>query len=322
MKLVKTKIGKHRGFHSLTSQFLGFASELNDDEKLILDLSGNYNAYQDDTNDKNTWGQWFEQDNWNDDDIIREVGGLEAGSTVGGWISSEQRIALNKIMKKNLVVKPHILNKVDKFVSENFSNHKVLGIHIRGTDVFHNQRPKPKPPLPFRYITRKIDLYIEKEKYDRVYVASDQIHTINKLKEIYGDIIINYPSLTYNLMEGHEGHIYNKNVNEGYMRGEDSIVESILLSQTNFLLRTLSNFTTFSLIYNSTIDFCEVDLPFHYCDTKNYAEPPKHITKWCKYETDINFCEEYRKEIELFDIMCSTPNLSTIEREEAIKKYF
>ena len=41
---------------------------------------------------------------------------------------------LRKLMKKYVVVKPHIQKIVDNFVNENFNSKNVIGCHVRGTD--------------------------------------------------------------------------------------------------------------------------------------------------------------------------------------------
>jgi len=304
-KVVRTKIGGYRGFHSMTLQFLSFAVDMNKDERLVLDLSDNMNAYQDDINDKNTWNQWFIQEDWSEEDVTRDVGSVEHGSSIGGWISDKSRLMYNSVMKKHLVVQDHILKKIEDFKLSYFQGNKVLGVHIRGTDTFNDDT---RPKLSFNYYKHKIDLYLEKEKFDKIFVCSDQIHTIERLKSIYGDKLINYPILPYS-SEGHAYHYHNKKMeNEGYIRAEEILIESILLAQTNFLLRAQSGVTVYSLIYNPELEFCDIDIPFF--NIKKYlAEPPDYVHK-CKYEDNFDV---YYEEIKQF-----TEKLPTIEGKDRV----
>ena len=312
MKVIRTKIGGRRGFHSLTLQYLGFTIDLKNDERLVLDLSNNENAYQDDLNNKNTWGQWFVHDDWNEEDVIRDVGGIHYGSFIGGWIHESSRVQYYNLMKKHLVVRDHILKKIDDFKSKYFDGNKILGIHIRGNEIFHdNTRPK----LSFNYYKHKIDLYLDKGNYNKVFVCSDQIHTINKLKDIYGEKMIVYPTLTYSPNGSHD-YVYQKSLpNEGYIRGEDILIESILLTKTDFLLRTLSGITLYSTIYNPELDYCDIDSPFY--SIKDYiSQPHPSILRTCKYEDNFDI---YYKEIKKFEE--TLPSIEAHNRVNFIQSY-
>jgi len=312
MKVVTTKIGGRRGFHSMTMQYLGFTLELKEDERLVLDLYGNENAYQDNLTNKNTWGQWFVQEDWTEDEVVREVGSIHHGSSIGAWLRDVDRFVYHLIMKKHLVVRDHILEKVKTFKATYFGDSKVLGVHIRGNEIFSdNTRPK----LSFNYYKHKIDLYLEKEHFDKILVCSDQIHTINKLKNIYGEKIITYPSLPYSSNGSHD-FVYSKiTPNEGYIRGEDVLVESILLAETTFLLKPLSGMTNFSLIYNPELQYCDIDFPFY--DIKDYSSgKPPFLEHICKYEDDFSI---FREEIKNFED--TLPTIQAIDRVAFIQSY-
>jgi hypothetical protein len=311
-KIVKTVIGGYRGFHSITLQYLGNTSRIDESERLVLDLYNNKNAYQEDITDKNAFNAWFVHDWWENDEVVRQIGDENSGSLIGGWVAPQHRLIYNNLMNKHLIVQPHILHKIDNFVNEYFKNKKVLGLHIRGTDIFYdNTRPK----LSFEYYKHKINLYLERGNFEKIFVCSDQTHTIDKLKKIYGDMLITYPSLTYP-REGHQKtmHTPSNIKNEKYIRGEDILIESILLSQTDFLLRTFSNVTAFSILYNTTLKYCEIDAPFF--DVKNYINGLPSFFCACKYETDF---EIFKKQVKDFEDVY--PTISAGERADFIKEY-
>ena len=312
MRVVKTKIGNHRGFHSLSLQYLGFTPYLAKDERLVLDLFGNENAYQDDINNKNTWNNWFIQEDWEESEVVREVGGVNHGSFIGGWVSEDSRLKLHKLSTEHLKVQKSILDKVDTFINQNFRGHRVLGIHIRGNEIFtDNTRPK----LPFSYFKHKIDLYLNTGEFDKIFVATDQIHTLLKLKELYKEDLLHYSSLEFDLMGSH-AHIFNKiTPNEGYIRGEEVLIDSILLSSTDFLLRTCSNITAYSIIYNPLLKYCEIDYPFY--SHGNYAYTPSpSCENPCKLESNFDFFIQQVRDFE--------SKLSFIpykDRAEFVKQY-
>ena len=64
-----------------------------------------------------------------------------------------------KIFKKYIKINKNILNKVDDFKKVYFRNHKILGVHFRGSDMKYQER-HPFPPT-INQIVNKINLLLK-----------------------------------------------------------------------------------------------------------------------------------------------------------------
>jgi len=73
--------------------------------------------------------------------------------------------------------------------------------------------------------------------------------------------------------------------NPGYMRGEEVLVESLLLAHTDFMFKTLSNVTNFTLMYNPNLEYCNIDFHFLENDDYPYQTTEETFRYNCKYET-------------------------------------
>jgi hypothetical protein len=99
------------------------------------------------TKNENVWDYFFEQPHTTNkplpDQIEKKVGIIFDQESEFVWRNiqpntieeiQKRRHAFSEIIKKYMVLKPDIQNKIDNFVNKNFKNKKILGVHFRGTD--------------------------------------------------------------------------------------------------------------------------------------------------------------------------------------------
>jgi hypothetical protein len=135
------------------------------------------------------------------------------------------RFIYNKILKHLVVLKPHVQDKVDQ-ITEKFSNHRVLGIHVRDTDNPLKQ--------PIERILSRTEYHLSSGNFNRIFLMSDSQRAVNKFKDIYKDRLITYDEA----IRSHSDvatHM-DKDIGNPYKVSEDVIVEAYALSKTNFLL--------------------------------------------------------------------------------------
>lgn len=215
-------------------------------------------SYYDSTIGDNAWEYYFLQPNKsfvNDLDTIELSGDDSMGSEYRDGFMDDQSIShiqdirdsYNKIIKENVVIQPHIQEKIDLFIKDNFTNNNILGIHLRGTD-----HPCKKPMSDYFDI---IDSY-EKD-YDIIFASSDEQERIDVLIERYGNKVITYNSIrSKSDTQLHHGW---DNISIRYNIGEDVLIESCLLSNTHFLLCCSgSNVNYFSRALNPKLKYLEV----------------------------------------------------------------
>jgi|LakMenE01Jun11ns_1017448.scaffolds.fasta_scaffold9877242_2 hypothetical protein len=153
------------------------------------------------------------------------------------------------LLKELNILNSDVINSIDKNF---FNGEKVLGLHKRGTD--HHRHGLI---LDNKIYTQKIDSELKNNNYDKIFLITDEIQSLNYFKEIYGDMII-----TTNSQKSYDEnplHYNNTSVLKEKL-AEDVITDAILLSLCDFKIVTKSNVSTFSLL-------CNLDLyNFEYID--------------------------------------------------------
>lgn len=163
----------------------------------------------------------------------------------------KQRSRAQKLVRRYVRVKPHVLSKVDAFEQEHFRGHTVLGIHLRGTDKGTARGPielmrivEPKEYFPH------IDDYLRKSGDCKIFVATDQVQFVDTIRKRYGSRVMSYESMrttgARNPFEYMDGL--------GYRKGEDVLIDCLLLSRCNYLLKCTSAVGEFAMYFNPDLE--------------------------------------------------------------------
>lgn len=139
------------------------------------------------------------------------------------------------ILKKYIKIKKEILVEVKKFLKKNFLNKKVLGVHFRGTDMKTQERHPY--PATLEQITSYIDYEIKKNNFKKIFLVTEELEYLKKLKQRYQDIIC-----YYNSYRSIKADIFdNKRKNHRYLVGKENIIDMLILSNTQSIICTHSN---------------------------------------------------------------------------------
>ncbi len=149
-----------------------------------------------------------------------------------------------ELVHKYVQVKPHVTTKIDDFFEREMKDRPVLGVQIRGTDKGFN-RNRRRYSFP-DYLARIVppeeywaiaDEFIEAYPDCKIFVATDQQQYLEAFRQRYPDRVLSYgdtrSSTSQNSMHAHDG--------KNYQKGEDVLIDCLLLSRTDFLLRCQSN---------------------------------------------------------------------------------
>lgn len=208
----------------------------NPDKKYYIDFETC--IYKDTSiNEDNVWNYYFKQPHINNhpdvNDIEKTVGLIDQEisefrfnylNNPSPEVIKDIRLKYNNIIKNYIVLQPHIQKKIDDYVQKNFKGKKILGLHLRGTD--HPDKKVMKEYMPI--IKSKL------RDYDYLFVSSDEEYRYKFVKAVFGEKVITYDSIKSNNEE--PLHHSTKEPNYQYKIGEDVIIESYLLSKTDFLL--------------------------------------------------------------------------------------
>jgi hypothetical protein len=159
---------------------------------------------------------------------------------------SKQRAMAYYIINKYVRVKPHILAKVDAFEREYFAGKRVLGVHMRGTD---KGSAKLLPELmrivkPREYF-RHIDEYTDRYGYCKIFVATEQQQFLHQITARYGNRVISYHAMRTSGLRNPFQLDGNR-----YRKGEDVLIDCLLLSRSDYLLRCTSAVGEFAMYFN------------------------------------------------------------------------
>jgi len=237
--------------HGLFSNVLCAMSALHyaDDNNLNLNINITNNRYTD--NNENIWDLLFNQpklinpesentliDNW-----------TPYGCTFCSTLNET-----NAILYQNLLKKYDIIRQKDIDICKNFFQGedltKVIGIHKRGTDHYlHGSF------IPLDRYFNSIDEEIEKNKYEKVFLITDEEETVNLFIQKYGRNLIYTDS--FRSTDSRPIHDYSfKNIGN---RLFDVYHDALKLSLCDKIIVTSSNVSAFSIIANNN--------KFKYIDT-------------------------------------------------------
>lgn len=299
--------GHKRALHSLILQYIQICANLDHfipDKDILpyMDLSKKitgFHSIEDNEFLTNPWNRYFIQPILKPNTVFRMelVGSMYDFSILLYNNDLETIKRYNQTIKEFLVFRPHIIEKVNLF-EKTFFEGTVAGIHIRGTDSFFD---RGRPNLPISYFEKLIEEKLG--NYSKIFIASDNINVIQKLQSKFGSRIVFYVSKRLDIdaqnVALHETIFNDSNIDYG----EEVLIESILLSKCDLLIRQQSNVSTFSKLLNPDIKIHQFDLPLwhewnYHCCTEDTFEERKKFTEQYYYQADLEINDiEYYKNV-------------------------
>lgn len=192
----------------------------------------------------------------------------------------------NKYFFKYFKFDEKITNKVYKFV-DIFINKKVLGLHYRGTD---KNKVNWIAHISINEFIKIIDYHLSKNNYDIIFISTDDNNFISLMKEKYAnDYVIEYYDELKNISgENNSIHLnrlkiienkikeIKKNINDrdkmivlennlkeetqlNNLQLENVIVNSFILSKCDCVIKTHSQISAYSKIFNPNLEIYRVN---------------------------------------------------------------
>lgn len=266
----------YKPYHVMTGSGLGFGDEfmailgaLDTYERgkyagVSVEL-GTKGFYYDPTIGKNWWENYFEP---------LHVGSLKNAYLVPGGNGNKmdkdlirrtefkmRRQRASYLINKYIRIKPHIKAIVEEAVLNSFGQSKVIGVHYRGTD-----KKKSVPPASFEKMAELVDSAISKFISDgiseyKIFVASDQQNFIDFMLKRYPQNVIYYTAARRSV----DGTALHKSTEQApYKKGEDALIDCLLLSRTHYLIKTSSSLSLCSAYFNPDIPMIHATVrPWH-----------------------------------------------------------
>ncbi len=159
---------------------------------------------------------------------------------------------ISSIVKKYIIVKPEIEHDIQNFVKDNFSDKFVIGVHYRGTD-----KAEEAPRVAYTKVSEEIRHQAREHHLRRfkIFLATDEKQFLDFLETEFPRDVITVPG-TERSTNGNPLHIGKDK--DLYKTGKDAIIDCILLSRTNLLIRTSSNLSRWSTYFNPKLKVIEL----------------------------------------------------------------
>ena len=184
--------------------------------------------------------------------VIRDVDEL-------GWPEGyNNRLRLNTakdLFDKYLAIQPDILEEVERFVQVHFKNRKVLGLHYRGTD-----KAGEAPLVATGQLMENIKaVVLDNPTLELIFISTDDEKIISFLQQSDIQLPVLFREDALRSKDGSQFH-RKKEISKSIVH-RDAIVNMLLLSRTDFLLKTASILSDCSIIFNPSIGVKVISFP-------------------------------------------------------------
>jgi len=156
-----------------------------------------------------------------------------------------------ELIQKYIKIKPTILEKVGSFATENFNDKYVIGVHYRGTD-----KELEVSRVSYEEVVQILELHIQKLKNQEyvIFIATDEDAFLQHMLNRYTKKIVYAATLHSN--DGVPLHFKNRN---NYQKGEEALIDCLLLSKCNHLIRTTASaLSSCSTCFNPALSTVQV----------------------------------------------------------------
>lgn len=235
------------GFFSVFNTVLG-ALDHYDQHKDHISLTINFEDqghYHDTAKGENWWQYYFEPIKLGNDQSYQDkfptyqkiIFSLEAQFKMPRERGAE-------LIEKYIRLKTHVQEKLDTFVRGNFNQDPVIGVHYRGTD-----KKSEAPTVSYNDVIDKLTEEINKSSESKIFVATDDENFLSLMRERFANKILALDAIRSRTQEA----VHVSAAGDPYKKGEDAILDCLLLSKCSKLFKMASNLSDTSLKFNPEI---------------------------------------------------------------------
>jgi len=216
----------------------------------------------------NAWEYYFNQptqfsidDAYSSNNYILSSGnyfnemGVPVFSINKGHITSQMVTNLTPVIEKYITIKMEILQEVQKFVSDLFITDRIVGVHIRGTDMNKKKAEHTLPPQ-WNRVMEAVDNYLRKNSHAKIFLCTDEEIAIEEFRQIYGEKLIYKQAFrSKNSEDSNQGIHFQKNERKyhSFNMGREVLADALILSQCSSLICGISNVSSAAILFNKGI---------------------------------------------------------------------
>ena len=186
----------------------------------------------------NAWEYYFERLNrYTLKEVYKSKNVIFSNSNLEKYMLADMTNNNLKNLFSKIIIKKHIIKKFENFYKKNFLNTKnILGIHFRGST--YKVARGHAFPFTIDLMLIEIDKLINKYKYKKIFLVTEEQKYLDTSKKKYGDKCIFYSS--YRMHKKDLFKIYPRK-NHRYKMGEETVIDTLLLSKCDGLAYIKSN---------------------------------------------------------------------------------
>ncbi|WKJ91883.1 nodulation protein NodZ [Methylomonas montana] len=174
-----------------------------------------------------------------------------------GWCYHELTLEhAAALFKQSIAIQPEIASEVDAFTTDHFANRKVLGVHYRGTD-----KVIEAPRVNWDFCEKTIRNYLaDHSDTDVIFVATDEGPFLRHIALKFPDVEVISHDDHFRSEGGEAIHTLGTG-GDNYLKGRDALVNSLLLSKCNTVIRSSSFLSAWSSIFNPMLHVILLNRP-------------------------------------------------------------
>lgn len=165
----------------------------------------------------------------------------------------ERRSTFNYLINQYIRVKPEVLKIVEEFEAGSFQKRRVIAVHKRGgerNDEIEGWHGKAH--AGDQYYFQEIDKQLEAYPDSIVYLATDTTRAFDIFSKKYGDKLVSYNAKRSSGESAPHVEFGGPEV------GDDILIETLLLSRSDFLIYGLSNIGFAALCMSPHLEYVDV----------------------------------------------------------------
>ena len=178
--------------------------------------------------------------------VLKDEEKAELGNSMHFYGQKEKA---HELIVKYLRVKPEILQKVHKFSLQYLQAPFVIGVHYRGSDKWLESN--------FVSYTQMIDRVVEciHDHPDAVvFVSTDEQGFLDAIQQVLPNQVVFTQSA-----RSQDNKPLHYNTEDGYIQGKEALIDCLLLSKSDLLIRTNSNLSAVSAFFNPKMKVINVN---------------------------------------------------------------
>lgn len=170
----------------------------------------------------------------------------------------------HELIQKHIRIKPHIQSRANEFANQHFQAKFVIGVHYRETDkmaTLEGCAEQEATFVSYQDTYKAIEKLLKEVKQTdyAIFVATDSADFLKDIKNHYPHKVIATSSI-----RSEDGRPIHYNVkssvpNYYYVQGTEAVIDCLLLSKCNFLIRTSSNLSLCAIFFNPELPHIELN---------------------------------------------------------------